>query len=204
MKMLWVVLAAVVIAGCSDTPTKSASEQKKEEAKPLDPITGRQAYQQMYPAARAWAPDAQPLHVTSIRLSDVKADKGKSGAWLCLFVSPSRSRVKTYTWSAVEAEGNLHKGVFAGQEESYSPSRQMLPFLTAAIKVDSDEAYGTAIGKSEEYLKKNPNKPVNFVLEQTPRHPDLTWRIFWGETVGTSDYSVYVDATTGQFLERVH
>lgn len=204
MKMFWLVLAASLLVGCSDTPTKTASEEKKAESKALDPITGRQAYQQMYPAARSWAPDSQPLQLKSIRLSGVKDGKGKSGAWLCLFVSPSRARVKTYTWSAIEAEGNLHKGVFAGQEDSYSPSRQMQPYLTAAIKTDSDEAYETAVGKSADYLKKNPDKPVNFVLEQTPRHPDLAWRIFWGESVGTSDYSIYVDATTGQFLERVH
>jgi hypothetical protein len=41
-------------------------------------------------------------------------------------------------------------------------------------------------------------------MEQTKRFPDVTWRVIWGESVGTSDYSVYVDATTGQYLERMH
>jgi hypothetical protein len=202
MKYVWIAVAALALSACSDGP-KTATEQKKEPPKPLDPITGRQAYQQMYPAARAWANDCQPVELKSIRLPEVEAEKGKAAAWLCIFVSPSRGRQKTYTWSAIEAEGNLHKGVFAGLEESYSPSRQRQPFLTAAIRTDSDEAYETAVSKSADYLKKNPDKPVNFLLQLTPRHPNLAWRIFWGETIGTSDYSIYVDATTGQFLERL-
>lgn len=202
MKWVWIALASLALAGCSDA-SKTTTSPKKEPPKPLDPITGRQAYQQMYPAARAWAPDCQPVQMKSIRLSEVKAGKGESGAWLCTFVSPARGRVKTYTWSAIEAEGNLHKGVFAGIEESYSPSRQMQPFLTAAIRTDSDEAYDTAAAKSAEYLKKHPDKPVNFLLELTPRHPNLAWRLFWGESIGTSDYSIFIDATTGQLLERV-
>lgn len=203
MKLPWVILATVVMWGCSEAPKTATSESKKQAEKALEPITGRQAFQQMYPAARAWAPDCLPLQLKSIRLPEVKAEKGRAAAWLCTFVSQSRARAKTYTWSAIEAEGNLHKGVFAGIEESYSPSRQLQPFLTAAIKTDSDEALETAVSKSADYLKKNPDKPVNFLLELTPRHPDLAWRIFWGETIGTSDYSIYVDATTGQLLERV-
>lgn len=200
MKWLLTIAGILALAGCSEAPKTDA---KKEAPKALEPITGRHAYQQMYPAARQWAPDAQPLQCKSVRLADVKAEPGKSGAWLCTFVSPGRGRAKTYTWSAIEAEGNLHQGVFAGPEESYAPSRQLQPFLTAAIKTDSDEAYKEAEKVSAEYLKKNPDKPVNFLLELTPRHPNLAWRVFWGESVGTSDYSIYIDATTGQFLERL-
>ena len=72
----------------------------------------------------------------------------------------------------------------------------------AAIRVDSDEAYKTAAAKSADYIKKNPNKPVMFLMELTKRFPDVTWRVIWGASVGTSDYSVFVDGTTGQFLTR--
>ena len=199
MRLAGTLLLAITLAGCSDSPTVTA----KKESKPLEPLTGRQAFQQMYIAARQWAPDCQPLRLNNVRLTEVKAPNGKSGAWQCIFVSPGRNRAKTYTWSAIEAEGNLHKGVFAGQEESYSPSRQEQPFLIAAIKTDSDEAYGEAAKKAADFLKKAPGKPVNFLLEKTPRFPDPAWRVFWGESVGTSDYSVFINATTGQFLERV-
>lgn len=184
------------LAACSDTtPTKT-----KEPEKPSPPITGRQAFQQMYPMARAWATDAQPVHVESINLPQVKSADGKAGAWETIFYSPSRGRQRMYTWSAVEAEGNLHKGVFAGIEED---ARPMKTFEIAALKTDSDEAYQTAVAKSAEYLKKNPDKPVFFVLEMTNRFPDLVWRVVWGTSIGSSDYSVFVDATSGKFLEKI-
>ncbi len=202
MKSLWLVTVALALTACSEAPKTTSGVKKSEPPKALEPLTGRQAFQQMYPAARIWAPDCQPLRLQSVRLTQVEAPKGKAGAWQCIFVSPSRGRAKTYSWSAVEAEGNLHKGVFAGTEESYSASRQETPFLTAAIKTDSDEAYETAAGKSEAYLKKNANTPVNYLLELTPRYPNLAWRVFWGDSIGTSEHSIFVDATTGQYLGR--
>lgn len=201
MKIFVLAVALLTLAGCSDAPKVV---EKKEPAKPPEPVTGRYAFYQMYPSARVWAPDALPLQLKSIQLGTVKADPGKAGAWQCIFVSPGRSRQKEFTWSAIESEGNLHKGVFGGPDEGYSPSRQEKPFLIAAIKTDSDEVYATAAKKSEDYIKKNPGKPVNFIMEFGPHFPDLTWRVIWGDSVSTSDYSVYVDATTGQFLEKMH
>ncbi len=202
MRLAATLAALVALVGCTDAP-KPAAVEKKEPPKALEPLTGRQAFQQMYIAARSWAADCQPLELRNVELGKVKAPPGKSGAWQCIFVSTGRGRAKTYSWSAVEAEGNLHKGVFAGPEESYSASRQQRPFLIAAIRTDSDEAYQTAVKKASDYLKKNPDKQVNFLLEMTPRFPDLSWRIYWGESVSTSEYTVFVDATTGNFLDRV-
>jgi len=53
-------------------------------------------------------------------------------------------------------------------------------------------------------MKKYPDKPLSFILERTNLFPDLTWRVIWGESVSTSDYSVFVDATTGKYLEKAH
>ena len=189
------------LAGCSDTP-KTATETKP--AKPPEALTGRQAFQRMYPQARAWAPDAQPLQIRSVNLAQVKAEPGKAGAWQVTFVSQSRGKTKPFTYSAVEEEGNLHEGVFGGAEDDYSPRGPDMPFEVAAIRVDSDEAYKTAADKSADYIKKNPGKPVAFLMELTKRFPDVTWRVIWGDSVGTSDYSVYVDGTTGQYLEKMH
>ena len=69
--------------------------------------------------------------------------------------------------------------------------------------MDSDEAYATAVKNSEDYIKKNPDKPVMFLMELGKRFPDVTWRVIWGTSVGTSDYSVFVDGTR-QYLERMH
>ncbi len=189
----------LALTGCSEPP-----KAEKKAPQNLEPLTGRQAFQQMYPQARGWAPDAQPLEIKSLHLDAVKAAPGKAGAWQVIFVSPGRSRAKTFTWSAVEAEGNLHQGVFGGPDESWSAHGQQQPFLVQAPKTDSDEAYDVAAKKSAEYIKKNPGKPVNFIAEYTSRFPNVVWRVIWGESVNTADYSVFVDASTGQFLERTH
>src|SRR5271155_5563384 len=98
------VLALLLgLTACSETP-KSA-EPPKEPPKPAEPLTGRQAFQKIYPQARVWAPDVQPLQVKSIELADVKPEKGKAGAWQCIFVSPSLSKSKSWTYSVVEGPG---------------------------------------------------------------------------------------------------
>lgn len=193
----------VLLSGCSDAPK---TETKKEPEKPAEPLTGRQAFQKMYPSARSWALDAQPLQMQSYNLTDVKSSDGKAGAWQATFVSASQSKSRVYSWSAAEAEGNFHKGVFAGPEQSWSgPSGQNSPFDTVAIRVDSDEAYKTALAQKEiaDFVKKNPQKPVTFILEKTRRFQDVYWRVLWGESVGTSEYTVFVNATTGKFMEKV-
>jgi hypothetical protein len=199
--LLWLLPLFLFLSACSDTP-KTA--EVKPPPKVLEALTGRPAFQQMYPQARGWAPDAQPLQITSLNLAQVKADQGKAGVWQVIFVSPSLGKAKTYTWSAVESEGNLHQGVFGGPQEDYTPRGDSSPFQIAAIKVDSDEAYKTAVENSADYIKKNPDKPVLFLMELGKRFPDVTWRVVWGNSVGTSDYSVFVDGSTGKFLERMH
>ncbi|HTT61571.1 MAG TPA: hypothetical protein VMG35_07015 [Bryobacteraceae bacterium] len=193
--------ALLLLAGCS---TETPAPQKKAEEKPAEPVTGRQALQQMYIAARGWAADIEPLKLTSILLPEVKAEPGKAGAWQVIFVSASQRLARSYTYSVVESEGNLHKGVFAGQDQSWSSSGATKPFLMAAIKTDSDQAYQTALKKSADYDKKNPGKPITFLLEANNQFPDPSWRVIWGESAGTSNFSIFVDASTGAYLETIH
>jgi hypothetical protein len=190
-----------ILSACSEPPKTT---EDKEPPQPPKALTGREAFQQMYPQARGWSPDAQPLEIRSINLAQVKAEPGKAGAWQVIFVSPSRGKAKTYTYSAVESDGNLHEGVFGGIEEDYSARSDEFPFQIAAIKVDSDEAYKTAAERSAEYLKKNPTKPVIFLMAQTRQFPDVTWRVIWGDSIATSDYSAFVDGTTGKLLQIMH
>jgi hypothetical protein len=192
----------LLLVGCSsDAP---ATAEKKVEEKPPEPVTGRQALQQMFIAARGWAPDIQPIKLNSILLPELKAEPGKAAAWQATFVSASLGKARSYTYSAVESEGNLHKGVFAGLDQSWSgPSLTSKPFLMASVKVDSDDAYKTAMKKGAEYDKKNPGKPINFLLEANTKFPDTTWRVIWGESVGTSSFSVFVDASTSLYLETM-
>jgi hypothetical protein len=193
----WLLPLPLFLCACSDAP-------KTETAKPPEALTGRQAFQRMYPQARGWAQDAQLLQIRSINLAQVKSENGKAGAWQAILVSAMRGKARTYTYSAVEAEGNLHEGVFGAIEEDYAARGPAVPFETLALKVDTDQAYETAAKKSQEYIKKNPSKPVVFLLEQTKQFPDATWRVIWGDSVSTSDYSIFVDATTGVYLETMH
>jgi hypothetical protein len=195
---LW--LAIVLLAGCSSAPKQ---ETAKPPEKPPEPVTGRQAFQRIYPQARRWAMDAQLLELRSIALTQVKSEKGKAAAWQATLVSPSSGQSRVYTYSIVEAEG-IHEGVFAAAAERAPAQQALMPFEISAIRVDSDQAFETAAKKSQDYISKNPNKPVSFLLEQTKRFPDVTWRVIWGQSVATSDYSVFVDGTTGAFLAIEH
>lgn len=196
--------ALLVLAACSEAPKTETA--KKEPAKPPEPLTGRQAFQMMYPQARLWAPDAQPLRVRNLQVTGVQAEKGKAGAWEAMFVSPSKGKSRVFTYSVVEAEGNLHQGVFGGIDDDYSVTAQhsSQPFLIVALKTDSDQAYDAAAKVSADYIKKNPDKPVSFLLELTKRYPDVTWRVIWGDSISTSDYSVFVDASTGKVVAEAH
>ena len=89
----------VLLSGCSDAPK---TEKAKEPAKTLEPLTGRQAFQKMYPPARSWVLDATPLRLRSVRLS-AKPEKGKADAWEAVFVSQSLGKSKTFSYSIIEA-----------------------------------------------------------------------------------------------------
>jgi hypothetical protein len=192
----------LMMAGCGPQATKPAA--KKAEAPP-EPVTGQSALYKMYQVARSWAPDLEVLKMTSMQLSDVKAEPGKAPAWEATFVSAAKGKSRSFTFCVVEGEGNLHKGVFAGQEESWSgPRGATKPLSIQAVKTDTDAAYKTALEhKGAEYDKKNPGKPITFMLEKNNRYPDPSWRVIWGESVGTSNFSVYVDCSTGAFQETM-
>jgi hypothetical protein len=150
-----------------------------------------------------WAGDVQAIRVRSINLPKPKSEEGKAGAWEIVYASASKGRARTYTWSAIESEGNLHKGVFGGIDEAWRPGAQERPFYASAIKIDTPEALATAIAKSVDYMKNPKPKPqVNFMLEATNRFPNPAWRVFWGESVSGAEWSVFVDATTGAYLGR--
>src|ERR1700722_16755238 len=131
------VIAAFLLSSCSDAPkeeTKAAPPPK-----PPAPITGRQGFQSTYPSARAWAVDAVPILVRSMNLDSVKIEPGKAPLWEVTYVSQARSKMRIFTWSAVE-EGNLHKGVFGAIEDSWAgPTGQERPFDSITIQIDTPE-----------------------------------------------------------------
>jgi hypothetical protein len=187
--------------GCSD---RSSSQPALKETVPPQPVTGQSGLYKMFQLARAWALDAQVLKLDSVHLTQVPEVPDKAAAWEATFVSASRAAAKSFTWSAVDVEPDLHKGAFAGAEEPFSGPHATSPFLTAAVKIDTDAALATAKTKAVEYEKKNPGMPITYVLEKTDRFPDPAWRVIWGESAGVSNFSVYIDASTGAYLETMH
>jgi hypothetical protein len=191
---------AALLVSCKIQVSEPLKETKEKASK--EPVAGRYAFHQAYLTARTWAQDLQLLRVNDLKIEGVTAEPGKAPAWEITFVSPSLGRQRTYTYSVVE-QGSIHEGVFAGLEQSYSQRGQAAPFLIQALKVDTVDAYKAAAAQSKEYMAKNADMPISFLLEKTPRHPNPAWRVIWGTSVGTSNYSIYVDATTGQYLERM-
>src|ERR1700735_5501188 len=125
MRFRLALAAAVLLTSCSDAPPPAKAPEK-----PPAPITGRQAFQMTYPQARIWASDCQPIRIRSLNLPDPKSDAGKAGAGEIQYVSQTRGKSKTFSWSAIESEGNLHKGVYGAVEEDWGgPRGQEKPFL---------------------------------------------------------------------------
>ncbi len=195
-----ITLLAVVLTGCSSEAPKPA---KKEAKKAAEPVTARYAFHQTFIMARTWAQDLELLRVRNLVMEGSKVEPGKAEVWEVTFVSPSKRKSRAYTFSVVE-KGNIHEGPFAGMEGDWSGrDGQATSFLTAAFRKDSTEAWLVAAEKSKEYMAKYPDKPITFLLEKTPRHPDPSWRVIWAASVSTADYSIFVDASTGEFLERM-
>lgn len=194
-------MMATALLSCSSAPPKQ--EAAKEPAKPAEPVGGRYAFHQTYITARTWATDLQILRVRNIHIGNAPTAPGKSAVWEITFVSPSKQRARAYTYSVIEQEP-IHEGVFAGLEQSFSGSQgQATPFPIAALKVDTPAAWETAVEHSKEYMAKTTEKTITYLLEKTPRHPDPSWRVIWGTSPATSNYSIYVDASTGAYLERM-
>jgi hypothetical protein len=203
ISFLAVLLSALIGIGCSESAPPAA---KKEPEPPAEAISGESALYKMYQAARAsWSPDAKVLKLNSIHVADVPETPGKTGAWQATFTSDKLGKSRTYTYSVVEQEGTLHKGVYGIGDEAWSGrSGANIAFDIRSASVDSTTAYKTADEQAKDYDQKHPGMAISFLLEQTPQFTTPAWRVIWGDSVGTSAFSVYVDASQGKFLSKMH
>ena len=192
----------LLLGACTEEPTPAA----KKEVKPVEPVTAVSAVYQVYRQARGWAPDCILLQVASLDVKDVKGQEGgKMAAWEVTFVSPSLRQSRRYTYSVVEVPAsNLHVGVFGDSTDTWSPVGHSQLFAIQFLKTDSPAAYTTAMTKAQDYASKHPDMPVKFLLEWQKRHLNPTWRVYWGESVATSGFGVYVDAAFGKFVAIAH
>ena len=78
-------------------------------------------------------------------------------------------------------------------------------FLMSAFKLRGEESAKTSADeKAADYDQKNPGMPISFQLEKIKQFSNPVWRVIWGESAGTSSFSIYVDASMGNFLEKMH
>jgi hypothetical protein len=202
VRMCFAISAVVLLAGCSDSPPPAVRQAEPPPA----PVTGRQAFQYLYGSSRIWASDSMPLTIRSLHAPGVAGGKGTAGAWEVVFVSSTNARARTYTWSAVEAEG-LHKGVFPGPQETWHVGGPNQPFSPALLKVDTSEALDAATTSpaSASYLSKPGQRPVvdyQLDYESATRFPNPVWHVLWGGTLSSAEYSVTVDASTGKVVSH--
>lgn len=187
------ILACLLLSlwGCSDSAPPP---------RPAEPVSAQTAFRGMFASARGWAADAQPLRVAQIDVEGVKAEGGKAPAWEALFVSSGRRQVRRYVFSVVHRPArNLRGGINDEPPESWSGGGSE-PFPVQAFKKDSTAAYEVALLQGRDYAGRHPGQPVKFLLEKTNRFPDPAWRVYWGNSISTSGYSIFVDAATGDYL----
>ena len=190
----------LLLASCGEEP-----KPVKKDVKPPEPVTALKAFYAIYGNARSWATDLQVMQIKSIDLDPQHMCKeGKCWAWSVNLVSPSKAKLKNFTYSVIEAEGNLHQGVFSSIEESWrGPSGPEKPYLMQALKKDSTDAYVTAAAKSVEYMKKHPDMPVVYEVSLTSKYALPAYRVIWGESVSSSAYSILIDAGAGTYVETL-
>jgi hypothetical protein len=194
-----IAVLALMLGGCSSTSTAPAA---KKEVKPAEPIGGQTGIFYMYQAARQWNKDAQILNVENVNIDSVKPDAGKYGAWRGTFVSLTAKTQKTFTYSVAE-EGTIRKGTYMGSESIYAPKAATRVIPIQKVKLDTPAALEIAKKELKAVLDKNPDAPIQFIMEWTYQTPNPVWRVVVGPSVGQSLGSVYVDADTGKFVKKV-
>jgi hypothetical protein len=202
--LLMLILAAVLFNACeSKKETPQQGETAKPKAEPPEYETGRLAFQKMYVSARGFAPDVQPFRLQSSYTKGAPVAEGKEGIWHASFASPSKRELKSYTWSGVSGPDMPDRGVSHGTEDDYNPSNSSTRvFDLQFLKKDSDEAFKVANEHGGAALmKKDPNQPVNFLLEWNGKN-QLIWHVIYGESRNTAPLVVDVDASSGLYIGK--
>ena len=196
-------LVLLLAGGCGSGEAPSFRTEETEAPEPPKEVTGRKAFQNMFVAARSWARDAKPFHLTNFYLKQSTGVGGLATAWTASFASPSLRKYKTYTYSTVKTQ-NLHEGVFAGHDERYGAESELSgpTFLVASFRTDSNQAFEVAEAKGgKAFRKKNPQTPVAFLLEYSQSYQGLVWLVCYDAGCTTSPFTVYVHASTGGVLK---
>jgi hypothetical protein len=195
------IAALLSLGGCSSGPAP-----KKEAAakKPVEPVTGQSGIFQMYQVARTWAKDAMLIKVDNLDIPEAKPQPGKYGVWRATFVSLEKKQKRDYLYAVADSEGGIIKGARAGSESMYAANPQIRPIAITDVKTDTPAALEEALKNKEvkEFADKNPNEPVQFILEWTGQTMDPCWRVYWGPTLSMAKANVWINSKTGKFVKK--
>jgi len=205
IKTVFLCCALALLVSCSsENKTATAPVQPAAKPAPKEPQydKGRTAFQRMFVAARAWAPDVKPFRLQSQFTADAPTAEGKSGLWRASFASPAKRAMKMFVWSGLVAPDAPEQGVSFSAEDSWSASNTSTqPFDIAFLKIDSDKAYEVAQKNGGEKLtKKDPKQPVTFLLAWDASKNQLVWHVLYGDNPSEAKLRIAVDATSGEFL----
>lgn len=195
-RLAFVLLCLAMLSGCqnSSTPTEAP------KPKPPEVLTGRAAFQQLYVAARGWAPDTRPYQVQSGVLGTNNGRDGKAVIWNASFASASMHASKPYSWSGIDSPDAPARGVNPGTQDTFSPNNT---FDIQFLKVDSDKAFEESQKHGgEKVLKDKPDTPVIYLLDWDASNNKLVWHVIYGNSRNMASLVVDVDASTGLFLRK--
>ena len=199
-------LTLALLVSCSSEKKASTESPSQPVAKPVvkeaQYDTGRTAFQRMFVAARAWAPDVRPFRLQSQYTADAPTAEGKAGLWRASVASPSKRMMKLFVWSGLVGPDAPEQGISFSAEDSWSATNSStVPFDIGFLKVDSDKAYEVAQKNGGEKLtKKDPKQPVIFFLSWDATKNQLVWHVLYGENPSEAQLRIAVDATSGTFL----
>ena len=210
-RLLLALLFLAALAACSSSTPKTSTEAAPAAAKPTAQptfLTGREALQKMYIAARTWAPDAKPYSLQSIATKEDNGQDGKAGIWGAGFASPSKSKIKVFTWSGLSGPDAPEPGVSSRPEDTYSPANTSTAvFDMGFLKIDSggpekDTAIGVANQHGgEKQIKADKNVNVFYNLTWNGRENKLFWRVAFGPQPNQPKLAIDVDASSGTFIK---
>ena len=104
----------------------------------------------------------------------------------------------TVMMPAYNAEATLREAVESVLAQTVGDLELIVADNASAIPVDEGFQLGYATMKPG-----NGPKLHNHDTNETFIAIKGTWRVVWGDSVGTSNFSVFVDATTGEYLETM-